>query len=125
MKFAIDNREAVPYTIDWLSEVPFLGFTPVLESISFYDEGSDEEVEIYNLDTDVVFDVNRINATRYEIGFHGTIEFDLTPEQELTLKGRDYSVDYCVQFNDSDGEPAESDDDYEFIENQNITIEEG
>ena len=125
MKFEIDTRDYVPYRLEWLNkERKFAEFKPGLEAINYFDENQDDDVELIINSSDLKIDVkpSEDGTNFFDISFHGTIEVDIEEDQLKVLEALDFSVDYLLVFVDSDDNYAESDDDYEFIENQNVQI---
>jgi hypothetical protein len=55
----------------------------------------------------------------FDILLGGTIELDFADEILDKLKKVDFSVDYSLDLIDENGEYAEIDDHYEFVENYN------
>jgi hypothetical protein len=110
------------YCIRWLSESDFGDYEPVIEEINFYDEASQDDIVIPIIDSDLTFSLEE-NDDTISIGFSGTLELSMSKEDYDKLEAQGFSVDYLMVFNDSDGDQAESDEDYELIENYNIVLE--
>ena len=125
VKAHIETGSDEPYRLEWLSEdKEFSNYKPNLDSINFYDEKTEEDIEIIPSGKSIKFSINPVKneENNFDITFSGSIEFNIEETQYKILEGRDFSIDYVLEFENEDGDVADGDDDFEFIENQNIKL---
>jgi hypothetical protein len=110
------------YSIRWLSDSDFGHYEPEIDEVNFYDEDAQDDIIIPIVDSDLTFSIEEDDDV-INIGFSGTIELSMSKEDYGKLEAQNFSVDYLMVFNDSDGDQAESDEDYELVENYNIVLD--
>jgi hypothetical protein len=113
------------YALRWHNSTPIHEHEPYIDEISAYNEEDDEDIEIVLEDTDIEFQIheNPDDPEEFTISFEGTIEFTVTPEELEVLESRGWSVDYCMGFKTPDGNFAEAEADFTFMENMNVRLE--
>jgi hypothetical protein len=118
---SVDSKN--PYIIRWTSTDKEMGdLVPVLEALFFYDEGSDDEIEIYPADSDLEFEVKPRGDGEYEISFKGSVELELEDDEFDALTEAGFAVDCVIAFEDDDGEMAEPEEDFEIVESPEVLL---
>ncbi len=121
---SLDTGRHAPYRVRWKSAaMPIERYTPRIDEINFYDEGDADDVMVRLTDSSLSFRIAQVDGDIFDVTFDGTIAFDLTQAQHEALEGRGLSVDYVVEFAAPDGRMADSDTDYELVENWNLALE--
>lgn len=85
----------------------------------FFDENNEDDIELFPIKQSLQFSIRDMGNNIFDILLGGTIELDFADEILDKLKKVDFSVDYSLDLIDENGEYAEIDDDYEFVENYN------
>ena len=85
----------------------------------FFDENNEDDIELFPIKQSLQFSIRDMGNNIFDILLGGTIELDFADEILDKLKKVDFSVDYSLDLIDENGEYAEIDDHYEFVENYN------
>jgi hypothetical protein len=111
------------FHIKWMANKPFDSHRPKMAQFNYYDGAAKEDVFVYVLNSDLSFEVASIGKQEYEVCFTGSIEFELTVKQMNVLSGRNFSIDYAIEFINEDGEFAEEPEDFEMTQNMNLIFQ--
>jgi hypothetical protein len=122
-KASIRAQRDQGYQVEWKSSNPISSFSCKIEEINFYDEASGSDIIVPVEEEKIKYEIINIGKNNYEVCFVGGIVFDLTQSQLKKIKNRNFSVDYLMVFFDKDDNQAESDEDYELIQNVNVILE--
>ena len=90
-----------------------------LDLFKFFDENNEDDIELFPIKQSLQFSIRDMGNNIFDILLGGTIELDFADEILDKLKKVDFSVDYSLDLIDENGEYAEIDDHYEFVENYN------
>ena len=119
-KFEIEFQKHEPFRIKWLSDEKRLSEYKIsLDLFKFFDENNEDDIELFPIKQSLQFRIRDMGNNIFDILLGGTIELDFADEILDKLKKVDFSVDYSLDLIDENGEYAEIDDHYEFVENYN------
>lgn len=114
-----------PYRVKWLTKRATLEkHKPSLYAISFFDEDTEEDIEILPVKQDLEWVVTKVSGAKnqYDVSADGTITLSLDPKVLAKLEQAKFMVDHAVEFRCNDI-LAESGEDFEFVENSAIELD--
>ena len=126
-KCNLEVTKETMYQLQWLNEEKGIqSFKPEFDNINFYDEENEDDIQIYDPDLRVVkfeYEYIDLGDSNFGLVFNAELEVALTARQyALLFDEHDGYVDYSFDFMDDDGNAAEPDEDFEFVENSNTAL---